>query len=159
MEDNYYAEGEIVEDQDPTLEENIEGIISSLAKDEVIRIKRNLQNLDSLESLLISNVKDQLATLGRIDNKTLMDIIKTFNRSVTRSNDIIKGNSGNNLVQILIDARQQPQEDTGPSRSQLSNPELDEMNLKSRKRVRNILAALMEEEETSGINTDEGENP
>lgn len=154
---SYIDDGEVIVDPIPLVEDNIEEIISSLAKEEVIRIRRNLQNLDSLENLLIVNVQEQLRDVGRVDNKTLMEVIKTFNRSVTRSNDIIKGNASNNLVQILIDARQQTDSPENPQR-RLSNPELDEMNLKSRKRVRNILAALIEEDETIGTDQDEGEN-
>ena len=85
---------------------NIEEVIERLTKEEVYRLRRNLGALDALEVMLMDNIKTQLHLMGRVDNATLMDVIKTFNNSVKRSTDVIKGNTAGSLVQILVNAQE-----------------------------------------------------
>ena len=91
--------------------ESVEDIISKLAEQEVYRLQRNLGALDALEVMLMENIKEQLRVLGKVDNSTLFEAMKAFNNSVKRSNDIIKGNTSNNLIQVLVDTRTSNEEE------------------------------------------------
>lgn len=126
--------------------ESIQDVIERLAKQEVYRLERNLGALDSLELMLIDNVKTQLQMMGRVDNKTLLDVIKTFNDSVKRSNDLIKGNSASGLISILEDSRIQEEENRVQDLKQ-EDEEQGVISLDGRKRITALLSAVLNDSE------------
>lgn len=126
--------------------ESIEDIISKLAEQEVHRLKRNLGALDVLESILMENIKEQLRVMGRVDNDTLFDAMKAFNNSVKRSNDIIRGNSSNNLIQVLVDNRTTNEEERVENIKQEEH-EQNMVPLEGRKRLTSLLSAVLNNNE------------
>lgn len=126
--------------------ESIEDIVAKLAEQEVHRLQRNLGALDVLESILMENIKEQLRVMGRVDNNTLFDAMKAFNNSVKRSNDIIRGNSSNNLIQVLVDNRTTNEEERVENIKQ-ERSEQDMVPLDGRKRLTSLLAAVLNSNE------------
>lgn len=125
---------------------NIEEVIERLTKEEVYRLRRNLGALDALEIMLMDNIKTQLHLMGRVDNATLMDVIKTFNNSVKRSTDVIKGNTAGSLVQILVNAQEEAHVEQYQETKQQEENSKQELTLDGRKRVRALLSAIIDEE-------------
>ena len=104
-------------------------------------MQRNLYFLDFLEDELKFQVQERVQN-GTLDIGTLQDIIDTLNKSVKRSNSIIK-DKNSDLVQILIDNRTQNNIVQQQTESNTSDA-LGNLSSKSRKKLTNILAALME---------------
>lgn len=127
---------------------DIEFTIEKLAKEEVYRLRRNLGALDALEMMLMDNIKTMLTTIGRVDNETLMDAINVFNKSVRRSNDIIKGNTAASLIQMLLDSQEETQKQQVVETKQEERQQ-EQIGLDGRKRVRALLAAIIDGEENS----------
>ena len=127
---------------------DIEFTIEKLAKEEVYRLRRNLGALDALEMMLMDNIKTMLTTIGRVDNETLMDAINVFNKSVRRSNDIIKGNTAASLIQMLLDSQEETQKQQVVETKQ-EEQQQEQIGLDGRKRVRALLAAIIDGEENS----------
>ena len=126
--------------------ESIEDIISKLAEQEVYRLQRNLGALDALEAMLMENIKEQLRVLGKVDNETLFEAMKAFNNSVKRSNDIIKGNTSNNLIQVLVDTRTSNEEERIENIKQEESQQ-EMIPLDGRKRLTSLLAAVINDTE------------
>ena len=126
--------------------ETVEDIVSKLAEQEVYRLQRNLGALDALEAMLMENIKEQLHVVGRIDNETLFEAMKAFNNSVKRSNDIIKGNSSNNLIQVLVDTRTSKEEERVENIKQEESQQ-EMIPLDGRKRLTSLLAAVIKSTE------------
>lgn len=137
--------------------ESIEDIVAKLAEQEVHRLQRNLGALDVLESILMENIKEQLRVMGRVDNNTLFDAMKAFNNSVKRSNDIIRGNSSNNLIQVLVDNRTTNEEERVENIKQEEH-EQDMVPLDGRKRLTSLLAAVLNTNETEENEDGDGED-
>ena len=133
--------------------ESIEDIISKLAEQEVYRLQRNLGALDALEVMLMENIKEQLRVLGKVDNSTLFEAMKAFNNSVKRSNDIIKGNTSNNLIQVLVDTRTSNEEERVENIKQEESQQ-EMIPLDGRKRLTSLLAAVINDTED---NEDDGD--
>ena len=127
---------------------DIEFTIEKLAKEEVYRLRRNLGALDALEMMLMDNIKTMLTTIGRVDNETLMDAINVFNKSVRRSNDIIKGNTAASLIQMLLDSQEETQKQQVVE-TKHEEQQQEQIGLDGRKRVRALLAAIIDGEENS----------
>lgn len=136
---------------------NYEDVINSIARQEVLRLQRNLGALDSLESMLISNIKEQLEMVGRVDNETLMDVIKTFNKSVERSNNIISGKAGDNLLNVLTEIRMDQEEDQIEIQKE-EEAEQFQIDSNGRKRIRSLLSAIIDEDSMVDINKEELDN-
>ena len=126
--------------------ESVEDIISKLAEQEVYRLQRNLGALDALEVMLMENIKEQLRVLGKVDNSTLFEAMKAFNNSVKRSNDIIKGNTSNNLIQVLVDTRTSNEEERIENIKQEESQQ-EMIPLDGRKRLTSLLAAVINDTE------------
>ena len=126
--------------------ESIEDIVSKLAEQEVYRLQRNLGALDALEVMLMENIKEQLRVLGKVDNATLFEAMKAFNNSVKRSNDIIKGNTSNNLIQVLVDTRTSNEEERIENIKQEESQQ-EMIPLDGRKRLTSLLAAVINDTE------------
>ena len=126
--------------------ESVEDIISKLAEQEVYRLQRNLGALDALEAMLMENIKEQLRVLGKVDNATLFEAMKAFNNSVKRSNDIIKGNTSNNLIQVLVDTRTSNEEERIENIKQEESQQ-EMIPLDGRKRLTSLLAAVINDTE------------
>lgn len=126
--------------------ESVEDIISKLAEQEVYRLQRNLGALDALEVMLMENIKEQLRVLGKVDNSTLFEAMKAFNNSVKRSNDIIKGNTSNNLIQVLVDTRTSNEEERVENIKQEESQQ-EMIPLDGRKRLTSLLAAVINDTE------------
>lgn len=126
--------------------ESVEDIISKLAEQEVYRLQRNLGALDALEAMLMENIKEQLRVLGKVDNETLFEAMKAFNNSVKRSNDIIKGNTSNNLIQVLMDTRTSNEEERIENIKQEESQQ-EMIPLDGRKRLTSLLAAVINDTE------------
>lgn len=126
--------------------ETVEDIVSKLAEQEVYRLQRNLGALDALEVMLMENIKEQLSVVGRVDNETLFEAMKAFNNSVKRSNDIIKGNSSNNLIQVLVDTRTSKEEERVENIKQEESQQ-EMIPLDGRKRLTSLLAAVIKSTE------------
>lgn len=126
--------------------ESIEDIVSKLAEQEVYRLQRNLGALDALEVMLMENIKEQLRVLGKVDNETLFEAMKAFNNSVKRSNDIIKGNTSNNLIQVLVDTRTSNEEERIENIKQEESQQ-EMIPLDGRKRLTSLLAAVINDTE------------
>jgi len=137
--------------------ESIEDIVAKLAEQEVHRLQRNLGALDVLESILMENIKEQLRVMGRVDNNTLFDAMKAFNNSVKRSNDIIRGNSSNNLIQVLVDNRTTNEEERVENIKQ-ERHEQDMVPLDGRKRLTSLLAAVLNSNEVEENEDGDGED-
>ena len=133
--------------------ESVEDIISKLAEQEVYRLQRNLGALDALEAMLMENIKEQLRVLGKVDNSTLFEAMKAFNNSVKRSNDIIKGNTSNNLIQVLVDTRTSNEEERVENIKQEESQQ-EMIPLDGRKRLTSLLAAVINDTED---NEDDGD--
>ena len=133
--------------------ESIEDIVSKLAEQEVYRLQRNLGALDALEVMLMENIKEQLRVLGKVDNSTLFEAMKAFNNSVKRSNDIIKGNTSNNLIQVLVDTRTSNEEERVENIKQEESQQ-EMIPLDGRKRLTSLLAAVINDTED---NEDDGD--
>ena len=133
--------------------ESVEDIISKLAEQEVYRLQRNLGALDALEAMLMENIKEQLRVLGKVDNATLFEAMKAFNNSVKRSNDIIKGNTSNNLIQVLVDTRTSNEEERIENIKQEESQQ-EMIPLDGRKRLTSLLAAVINDTED---NEDDGD--
>ena len=133
--------------------ESVEDIISKLAEQEVYRLQRNLGALDALEVMLMENIKEQLRVLGKVDNSTLFEAMKAFNNSVKRSNDIIKGNTSNNLIQVLVDTRTSTEEERVENIKQEESQQAM-IPLDGRKRLTSLLAAVINDTED---NEDDGD--
>ena len=133
--------------------ESVEDIISKLAEQEVYRLQRNLGALDALEAMLMENIKEQLRVLGKVDNETLFEAMKAFNNSVKRSNDIIKGNTSNNLIQVLVDTRTSNEEERVENIKQEESQQ-EMIPLDGRKRLTSLLAAVINDTED---NEDDGD--
>ena len=133
--------------------ESVEDIISKLAEQEVYRLQRNLGALDALEAMLMENIKEQLRVLGKVDNSTLFEAMKAFNNSVKRSNDIIKGNTSNNLIQVLVDTRTSNEEERIENIKQEESQQ-EMIPLDGRKRLTSLLAAVINDTED---NEDDGD--
>ena len=133
--------------------ESIEDIVSKLAEQEVYRLQRNLGALDALEVMLMENIKEQLRVLGKVDNETLFEAMKAFNNSVKRSNDIIKGNTSNNLIQVLVDTRTSNEEERIENIKQEESQQ-EMIPLDGRKRLTSLLAAVINDTED---NEDDGD--
>ena len=133
--------------------ESVEDIISKLAEQEVYRLQRNLGALDALEVMLMENIKEQLRVLGKVDNSTLFEAMKAFNKSVKRSNDIIKGNTSNNLIQVLVDTRTSNEEERVENIKQEESQQ-EMIPLDGRKRLTSLLAAVINDTED---NEDDGD--
>ena len=125
----------------PPENQAISEVIDNLVEEEVRRMQRNLYFLDFLEDELKFQVQERVQN-GTLDIGTLQDIIDTLNKSVKRSNSIIK-DKNSDLVQILIDNRTQNNIVQQQTESNTSDA-LGNLNSKSRKKLTNILAALME---------------
>lgn len=133
--------------------ESIEDIISKLAEQEVYRLQRNLGALDALEVMLMENIKEQLRVLGKVDNETLFEAMKAFNNSVKRSNDIIKGNTSNNLIQVLVDTRTSNEEERIENIKQEESQQ-EMIPLDGRKRLTSLLAAVINDTEDNEDDVD-----
>lgn len=134
--------------------ESVEDIISKLAEQEVYRLQRNLGALDALEVMLMENIKEQLRVLGKVDNSTLFEAMKAFNNSVKRSNDIIKGNTSNNLIQVLVDTRTSNEEERIENIKQEESQQ-EMIPLDGRKRLTSLLAAVINDTEDNEDDRDE----
>lgn len=133
--------------------ESIEDIVSKLAEQEVYRLQRNLGALDALEVMLMENIKEQLRVLGKVDNETLFEAMKAFNNSVKRSNDIIKGNTSNNLIQVLVDTRTSNEEERIENIKQEESQQ-EMIPLDGRKRLTSLLAAVINDTEDNEDDVD-----
>ena len=133
--------------------ESVEDIISKLAEQEVYRLQRNLGALDALEAMLMENIKEQLRVLGKVDNATLFEAMKAFNNSVKRSNDIIKGNTSNNLIQVLVDTRTSNEEERIENIKQEESQQ-EMIPLDGRKRLTSLLAAVINDTEDNEDDVD-----
>lgn len=133
--------------------ESVEDIISKLAEQEVYRLQRNLGALDALEAMLMENIKGQLRVLGKVDNATLFEAMKAFNNSVKRSNDIIKGNTSNNLIQVLVDTRTSNEEERIENIKQEESQQ-EMIPLDGRKRLTSLLAAVINDTEDNEDDVD-----
>ena len=133
--------------------ESIEDIVSKLAEQEVYRLQRNLGALDALEVMLMENIKEQLRVLGKVDNDTLFEAMKAFNNSVKRSNDIIKGNTSNNLIQVLVDTRASNEEERIENIKQEESQQ-EMIPLDGRKRLTSLLAAVINDTEDNEDDVD-----
>ena len=133
--------------------ESVEDIISKLAEQEVYRLQRNLGALDALEVMLMENIKEQLRVLGKVDNSTLFEAMKAFNNSVKRSNDIIKGNTSNNLIQVLVDTRTSNEEERIENIKQEESQQ-EMIPLDGRKRLTSLLAAVINDTEDNEDDVD-----
>lgn len=133
--------------------ESVEDIISKLAEQEVYRLQRNLGALDALEAMLMENIKEQLRVLGKVDNETLFEAMKAFNNSVKRSNDIIKGNTSNNLIQVLVDTRTSNEEERVENIKQEESQQ-EMIPLDGRKRLTSLLAAVINDTEDNEDDVD-----
>lgn len=133
--------------------ESVEDIISKLAEQEVYRLQRNLGALDALEAMLMENIKEQLRVLGKVDNSTLFEAMKAFNNSVKRSNDIIKGNTSNNLIQVLVDTRTSNEEERIENIKQEESQQ-EMIPLDGRKRLTSLLAAVINDTEDNEDDVD-----
>lgn len=133
--------------------ESIEDIVSKLAEQEVYRLQRNLGALDALEVMLMENIKEQLRVLGKVDNDTLFEAMKAFNNSVKRSNDIIKGNTSNNLIQVLVDTRTSNEEERIENIKQEESQQ-EMIPLDGRKRLTSLLAAVINDTEDNEDDVD-----
>ena len=133
--------------------ESVEDIISKLAEQEVYRLQRNLGALDALETMLMENIKEQLRVLGKVDNETLFEAMKAFNNSVKRSNDIIKGNTSNNLIQVLVDTRTSNEEERIENIKQEESQQ-EMIPLDGRKRLTSLLAAVINDTEDNEDDVD-----
>ena len=139
---------------EPNVEfESIEDIVSKLAEQEVYRLQRNLGALDALEVMLMENIKEQLRVLGKVDNATLFEAMKAFNNSVKRSNDIIKGNTSNNLIQVLVDTRTSNEEERIENIKQEESQQ-EMIPLDGRKRLTSLLAAVINDTEDNEDDVD-----
>lgn len=139
---------------EPNVEfESIEDIVSKLAEQEVYRLQRNLGALDALEAMLMENIKEQLRVLGKVDNETLFEAMKAFNNSVKRSNDIIKGNTSNNLIQVLVDTRTSNEEERIENIKQEESQQ-EMIPLDGRKRLTSLLAAVINDTEDNEDDVD-----
>ena len=139
---------------EPNVEfESIEDIVSKLAEQEVYRLQRNLGALDALEVMLMENIKEQLRVLGKVDNSTLFEAMKAFNNSVKRSNDIIKGNTSNNLIQVLVDTRTSNEEERIENIKQEESQQ-EMIPLDGRKRLTSLLAAVINDTEDNEDDVD-----
>ena len=133
--------------------ESVEDIISKLAEQEVYRLQRNLGALDALEAMFMENIKEQLRVLGKVDNATLFEAMKAFNNSVKRSNDIIKGNTSNNLIQVLVDTRTSNEEERIENIKQEESQQ-EMIPLDGRKRLTSLLAAVINDTEDNEDDVD-----
>lgn len=140
----------VIVQQSGSSDVNMEDLINELAVEEVKRLKRNLTVLDDLELMLMSNVKIQLAMNGIVDNGTLMKIIKTFNTSVDRSNNIIK-DKNSSLIQILVDNRTIQEQQQSAEQHKNDDTTLE---LRSRKKMQSLLSALVAEDDEEVIEND-----
>lgn len=139
---------------EPNVEfESIEDIVSKLAEQEVYRLQRNLGALDALEVMLMENIKEQFRVLGKVDNETLFEAMKAFNNSVKRSNDIIKGNTSNNLIQVLVDTRTSNEEERIENIKQEESQQ-EMIPLDGRKRLTSLLAAVINDTEDNEDDVD-----
>ena len=141
------------QDEPNTEFESIEDIVSKLAEQEVYRLQRNLGALDALEVMLMENIKEQLRVLGKVDNETLFEAMKAFNNSVKRSNDIIKGNTSNNLIQVLVDTRTSNEEERIENIKQEESQQ-EMIPLDGRKRLTSLLAAVINDTEDNEDDVD-----
>ena len=139
---------------EPNVEfESIEDIVSKLAEQEVYRLQRNLGALDALEVMLMENIKEQFRVLGKVDNETLFEAMKAFNNSVKRRNDIIKGNTSNNLIQVLVDTRTSNEEERIENIKQEESQQ-EMIPLDGRKRLTSLLAAVINDTEDNEDDVD-----
>lgn len=139
---------------EPNVEfESIEDIVSKLAEQEVYRLQRNLGALDALEVMLMENIKEQFRVFGKVDNETLFEAMKAFNNSVKRSNDIIKGNTSNNLIQVLVDTRTSNEEERIENIKQEESQQ-EMIPLDGRKRLTSLLAAVINDTEDNEDDVD-----
>lgn len=123
-----------------TSNQDISVVIDNLVHEEVNRMQKNLYFLDLLEDELKSQVQERMNN-GTLDINLLQDIIATMNKSVRRSNDIIK-DKNSDLIQVLIDAR--TQNNTVQVNSSTENNDSMILDNKSRKKLIGVLSALLE---------------
>lgn len=81
-------------------EKDISAVMEHIIKGEVVRLDRNLNNLDDLEAMLLEEVRSR-AQENRLDLKTLLRTIQTFNESVKRSSTIIQ-DKNSNLFNVFV---------------------------------------------------------
>lgn len=123
-----------------TSNQDISVVIDNLVHEEVNRMQKNLYFLDLLEDELKSQVQERMNN-GTLDINLLQDIIATMNKSVRRSNAIIK-DKNSDLIQVLIDAR--TQNNTVQVNSSTENNDSMILDDKSRKKLIGVLSALLE---------------
>lgn len=123
-----------------TSNQDISVVIDNLVHEEVHRMQKNLYFLDLLEDELKSQVQERMDN-GTLDINLLQDIIATMNKSVRRSNAIIK-DKNSDLIQVLIDAR--TQNNTVQVNSSAENNDSMILDDKSRKKLIGVLSALLE---------------
>ena len=123
-----------------TSNQDISVVIDNLVHEEVNRMQKNLYFLDLLEDELKSQVQERMNN-GTLDINLLQDIIATMNKSVRRSNAIIK-DKNSDLIQVLIDAR--TQNNTVQVNSSTENNDSMILDNKSRKKLIGVLSALLE---------------
>lgn len=132
----------------PELDPNLPltDVIDDLAKEEVRRMTKSLYFLDFLEDELKAKTVESI-NLGTMDLITLQKIIGTVNKSVMRSNEIIK-RKDSDLIQILVDARTQ---NMIQNQTNITSEDTSQLSQRSRKKLQKIIGALMagtaEEEE------------
>lgn len=117
---------------------DITDVIDGLVTDEVRRLKKNLNFIDTLEDELKRQVQQRI-DYEMLDLSTLQKVIATMNKSVERSNNLIQDKKSN-LTQILIDAH--TENINIPETSEDKVDDTPQLSLASRKRLRAFIEAL-----------------
>ena len=119
---------------------DIASVMEHIIRGEVVRLDRNLNNLDDLESMLLEEVRTR-ASENRLDLKTLLRTISTFNESVKRSSTIIQDKNSNLFNVFVVNGVPQAptqQDDIGEGETTQA------LTLQQRKRLVGMFSALMD---------------
>ena len=121
-------------------EKDISAVMEHIIRGEVVRLDRNLNNLDDLESMLLEEVRAR-ALDNRLDLKTLLRTIQTFDESVKRSSAIIQDKNSNLFNVFVVNgvpSAPTPQEDLGEGETTKA------LTLQQRKRLVGLFSALID---------------
>jgi hypothetical protein len=124
----------------PDTNQSMQDVIDKLTEEEIRRMQKNLYFLDFLEEELRNQVVEMMQN-NSMNVILLQKIIDTMNKSVDRSNRIIKDRNSE-LVQILIDNRTQ---NNINQQVNIGSEETNKLPQRSRKKLTKMLSALLEE--------------
>lgn len=125
--------------------DDLQELLTKIAEKELRRLNKNLDNVDDMESILLQMAKER-ALGGRLDLKTLQDIIKTMNDSVKRNLSVVQGGKQANLFNIYVNEESHREQKQNVD----SQPENNELTTAQRKRVRGLMDAILFDPESQG---------